>query len=194
MQYASGVWTLEGDLMQVRNGLTRSRSSVTDHASAGSRELRKNDHINDIFNHKPREDKERRSARLHLSNASRQLSEEFRQNLQAFINRNPEVGKQLHRITLPGDEGEVKASPQLLRRKVGVYLQWLKIREKVSNEPIGDEESESPYQAIHRSNKDNELRQLFEQGDVRRAEISEHRRKNSPNYYYMVYPETYAFN
>lgn len=180
--------------MQIRSGLSRSRPAGADHASAGSRELRKTDHINDIFNHKPHEDKERRSAKLHLSNASKQISQEFRDGLRQFLKQNPEVGRQLHAITLPGDDGEASPSPQLLQRKVGAYLQWLTIREQNENQPIGDEESEAPYRAINDAGKDDELRELFERGNTRREEIRDHRRKNSPNYYYLVYPETYSFN
>jgi len=53
---------------------------------------------------------------------------------------------------------------------------------------------EIPYLSIHKQGKNDQIRSLHQEHHEVREQVRDHRKKDLPNYYYMIYPETYSFN
>ena len=76
-------------------------------------------------------------------------------------------------------------------RKLRSYLHWLKIHETREDEPS---EQEAPYLAIQNEGKDKEIQDIFSSYEEQRKQMQQEREKLAPSYYYLAYPEAYAFN
>lgn len=156
--------------------------------SEGSPKLRRSEMLADIFNNQE-SGKASGDVKVRLSNASRRLGEALRSRVDAFLKENKAVGKDLQAIELP--EESRGSSKHLAVRRMGMYLQWLRIREGDDSELS---EAEQPFEQLRSHGKDEEMRGLFQQYDDERQAIREQHKKQAPNYYYMAYPETYSFN
>lgn len=162
--------------------------------------IEKNDIISDIFNNRSDFNEEKREVKIRLSQTSQVLSHELKEEIQNFLSQNKELAKLFEQLSLPEEVYTHREKhSDLILRKVGTYLQWLKIREEnPSSDPLQKEEevnnSEKLYLAIHKHNKGELIKNIFDNNEEKRKSIQAHRNKHVPNYYYLVYPETYAFN
>jgi len=179
--------------MEIWSGVTRSTTSASEKRAGRSGRLRKSDHISDLFNHQPDEEKEKKGTRVHLSQASRVLTDQHRQKVTGFLKEHPELKKGLEQIPLPGVDEE-RPQGAMVGRQIRAYLQWLEIREKHGGAPLAEGESETPFLAVHQLGKDTELKQLMGERETAQKGVQDVRQKNNPNYYYLVYPEAYSFN
>lgn len=174
--------------MQIFNEIRRYQQPPSGGASEGTR-LRRSEMVADIFNNQD-SGKAAGEVKLRLSHASRKLGEDLRTRVQDFLKANKDLASDLNNIELPE---ESRGSPKHLAvRRMGMYLQWLRIRE--IDETAELSEAEQPLQQLRQHGKDEEMRGLFGEYDAQRKAIREQHQKQAPNYYYMAYPETYSFN
>jgi len=176
--------------MRIWSGMTQGAPRLSENKGSKSSSLKKSEIIADIFNHKPVESDERKSTKLHLSNTSKALHAQHCQEVRDFLKENETVESQLREIELdPEGSGSGDA---VMTRKLGSYVSWLRIREHASEDSSAA--GEAPYRAIHAEGKDEEIKALVDGNEQRRQKINADRKQFMPNYYYMVYPETYSFN
>lgn len=187
--------------MQVRRHAQGSRSRLNPFFSGlskerkeGVRDLQKADVINDIFNNRAESNDEKKDVKLRLSQTSRFLFHELKEKIHFFLEENKKIFQSLEKIPLPESEYTHRnQNSDLTMRKLSSYLHWLEIQ-KSSGGKQEHTESEKPYIDIHKEGKDEEIKEIFTENEAKRKEIQQQRSKNVPNYYYLVYPETYAFN
>jgi len=179
--------------MQVSSSASRSSVRVSERKGSEVSGLRKSEIIADIFNHRPDDSGAKRDVRVYLSHASRALNAEFHGEVSAFLKQNPKIEKNLSRIELSGEGWERVRPEQLIMRRLVAYVNWLKIREHCQEEfAVGDQND--VYMAIHSEGQDERIKVLVAANDARREAVETKRKRYFPNYYYMMYPETYAFN
>jgi hypothetical protein len=176
--------------MRISSGL-RSLNSRLPQGTQGKESLEKTEIVADLFNNPLSQKDSQGDSKLRLSNASRLMREELKNRTDKFLKENPNISKHLGEIHLEASAySKIDPNSQPLR-KITNYLHWLRIHEESEGEPT---EQEAPYLAIHQEEKDNELRELFEQQETKRIELKKERAKLAPSYYYLAYPEAYAFN
>lgn len=166
--------------------LTKSKEGEAEKLSG----LKKSEVINDLFNNR-RNSEQEKEAFIQLSKTSKNLQQNLEDRLKDFFKKEKELAKLMEKMPLSEGLFQNKGGTNLLR-KTRAYLQWVKIHQETIEEPAEEE----PHLAleIHKMGKDPEIKALFEENDVLRQRINEQRKKNTLNYYYMVYPETYSFN
>ncbi len=120
---------------------------------------------------------------------------ELHKDIKDFLSFNKELHSNLEEIELPeNDYIYMHNKGQLTMRKMGAYLRWLEIKDKHGDEEFNKEFEGTPYDSIHNLNKDDEIKKIYEENEEHRKAIQQERSKEVPNYYYLVYPETYSFN
>jgi hypothetical protein len=175
--------------MRIWSNTGHRASRLAENQSSKSSALKKSEIIADIFNHKPPDTEDKRDAKLHLSNTSKALQAQYRSEVSAFLKENASIQEHLSKIEL---EGEKASSEALMSRKLGAYVNWLRIRQNAGENLNSG--ADAPYQAIHNIGKDEEIKAIVENNEERRQQVNAARKAFMPNYYYMVYPETYSFN
>ena len=166
----------------------------------------------DLFNNETdgQEEKEKKSVKLRLTRTSQALVEELKEAVHTFLVQNKDITKLLDGVSLPENEYLVPLKEtDLSLRKIRAYVNWLYMRGMVSHEkqelpaqgltPAAElsaveDTSNDPYLAIHEKGKDEEIKAIFAHHENRQVSIKDSRRRLVLNYYYLVYPETYAFN
>lgn len=157
------------------------------------------DIVNDIFNNRKEKKDDGQNVKLRISQASQALSNNLKEEISKFLSQNKSLAGHLEKIELPGQEfNQSRRNSDFAIRKLNMYLQWLQIREGGENMERAPQEetgsAEAPYLAIHQENKDQEIQDIFSRNEDMRVSLQEDRSKSVPNYYYLVYPETYSFN
>ncbi|MFT4552106.1 MAG: hypothetical protein ACI9S8_000728 [Chlamydiales bacterium] len=186
--------------LDVKNRKLDSRSPVSDQGKSEFLEsLKRTDLVNDIFNNRKEKKDDGQNVKLRISQSTRALSNNLKKDIADFLSQNKELSIHLEKLELPGQEYNQKnKNSDFNIRKLNMYMQWLQIREGGENvEGASKEEihsSEAPYMAIHQIGKDQEIRDIFSSNEDMRISLQENRSKSVPNYYYLVYPETYSFN
>lgn len=177
--------------MRIGSGL-RNTGSRLPSTSSSVTEMRKSEVVADLFNHQPPgDDEELSSVRVHLSYASRLLNEEFKQNVQGFLDQHRELATEVDKIQL-AEEESVKGD--LTVRKLRSYLTWSEIHGPEKEESPEISAQEKPYFAIRALDQEQQIQKISQENDDKREGIKANRKKHLPSYYYMVYPETYSFN
>lgn len=184
-------------LMQIRNNALQKRTNrCLSHKSIKQDDqkekltgLYKSDVIGDIFNNRQENNEEKRHVKVCISQTSQLLANDLKKDFENFLGKNKEVAKLLKNIQIPENEYTCQAkNSDLSIRKIRSYLRWLQFKEK-NKSP-----ENKTYLSIHELNKDEDIKAIFIKNDTKRKDIHANRCKNIPNYYYLVYPETYAFN
>lgn len=172
--------------MRIFGGLQRNRGSYDLNSREGQR-LAKSDLIGDLFNNRSA-GVDGHDVKVRLSRTSRRLSQQLHEKVEDFLSTHDEISEELSRVPLDED-GELSTKS----RQLAAYLRWLEIR-RGNFEEEAVSEGEQPYLKIHRLGKDEEMRSIYHEFHESRLQHQEARRRNAPNYYYLAYPETYAFN
>ncbi|MDF2549810.1 MAG: hypothetical protein K0S07_877 [Chlamydiales bacterium] len=159
-------------------------------AQAKMLDLRPSDLIEDLFNNRESQN-EQSPVKLRLSKSSRFLLANLKKNVDQFLDTNRSVAKEFDRIR--ETDVVLKKEYQNLR-KMSRYLQWLKIHEITPETERRELESHPAFMKIHKEGKDGQIKEIFETYEKERQMLKDQQQRNSPNYYYLVYPATYAFN
>ena len=150
--------------------------------------LKKSDLMADIFNNNISERGEKRDARLNISRSSQALVEDFKRDVVEFLSHNKDVAKELKNVELSEDGAGNNDFPE---RKMRLYIAWLS-GQGASKE--GSLEEEDAFLAVHRLGKDKEIIAIYEDHERKVLSLRSSMIKNSPTYYYQVFPEAYSFN
>lgn len=186
--------------MRILSHLQSNRSQHTKTSSSSGKksqvkDLRKSDLIADMFNNHTDAKEEKRTAKVRLSRTSQALSHELQQAIHYFLQKNKTLAKHVNAIELPeSDSPFVHATADLSVRKLNVYKQWLDMRELDEGVDEIELPSDSPFYKIQDEGKDQEILDLYHNHHERQAEIKASRSKTILNYYYLLFPEAYAFN
>ncbi len=183
--------------MKIRSQLksTDSRYASSDKNLPG---LNKTDVVGDLFNNRRHSKEERSDVKVRLSRTSHALNHDLQKNIKEFLGKNSKLSKLINELPLP--ENEIHSNLRtnaLLTRKLSSYHRWLKFSEQQTNsemEPGSEIEEDSHFLAIQQMKKDEEIKEIFSLNKEKYKAIQSHRSKESPNYYYLVHPETYSFN
>lgn len=148
-------------------------------------QLQKADHISDIFNHRPKDEGEKKGAHVHLSNASCSLHEQLGVSIKKLLKKNPDLAAALDHIPLPEhDHLSLQAS---FVAKARSYVSWVQQKQETGG---GD----AVYQQVQKQDPDSLLEKIFHSFTQKKEQMVKERQQALPNYYYLVYPETYSFN
>ena len=79
-------------------------------------------------------------------------------------------------------------------RKLSAYRLWLHIQNTQEEPKKNHNQADTPFLAVYEQDKDNKIENIYQQHEKKRSQIHAERTKNIPNYYYVLFPETYAFN
>jgi hypothetical protein len=156
--------------------------------------LKKSDHLADLFNNYSDKEDEKKHARVRLSRASRSLSHHFQEEVHHFLKQEKAVAKAIEAITLAEEDSPQPMQRNLTMRKLTAYWQWLQTKDSLEEGQELQEEEGNPFQSLHQLGKDQEIKELYANDEKRHREVLEERQKSHPNYYYLVFPETYSFN
>jgi hypothetical protein len=149
--------------------------------------LRKGEILADLFNNQDAEDAQQ-PVRVRLSHLSRALMEELHRDLKQLFAENDGLEAALNQVEVQDEEWVDARRVDLSLRKLGAYLRWLDMGQ------LSEGGVPEAYTTVHRLGKDEELRTIVDRNLQRRQEAIQERGRHAPNYYYSVYPETYAFN
>lgn len=189
--------------MQVpRAGSIGSLGSGAVNGKGSSRKMSAAEVTADIFNNAHDPEDEKRDVKLRLSNTVRFMNNELRKDIKKFLVDNRVIAKELDKIEVPENEYTPSYDKSdLTIRKLGMFLRWLNIQENHNEEKGSAEEKDSEpnpldesFRKIHKENKSKEILKIYQDFDAKRKELHFSRKKTVPNYYYLVYPETYSFN
>lgn len=154
---------------------------------SGVKGLKKSEMIADLFNNKEGEGEEKQSVKLRLSHASRALISELRKNVHDLIQSHSSLASALDAVEFPDEEwSSPSSSSDLSVRKVAAYLRWKELG--------SPQEGSDGFEAISAAGADEEIQKIFEENWKKHEELRSMRSSTAPNYYYLVYPETYSFN
>ena len=179
-----------------------SSHSASSSSASGSKALKKSEIIDDLFNNKSKKNDRDWAVKVRLSKSSKLLAYKLQERVANFLEKNKDLSSNLQKIQLPNEQEQEfsynrRQNLPLQVRKLKSYLNWVDILDK-KNEKLdskgGEESLEAPYMRVHKEGKSEEVRALFSDHQALQSEVKDQRRKNIPNYYYMIHPETYAFN
>ncbi|MBB64192.1 MAG: hypothetical protein CMO81_03940 [Waddliaceae bacterium] len=173
--------------MEIRSGYGRADKGQTAQGSKAGK-MRSAELVSDLFNNQGQKDDDQRPIRVRLSHGSRILKESFQQDLEQLFKESPDLKERFDQVDLGSEEQRGK---DLLFRKVQAYMRWMGIREK---EGVEEGDESHAFSKISELGKDEELKALMDNMETHRKEIAQARQRQNPNYFYMVYPETYSFN
>ncbi len=150
--------------------------------------LKKSELLSDLFNNSAPKEEEGGSARLRISYSSKALYGHLKKNVMGFLQHHKPFAIDLEEIPL-GEEVDESSLPSGDRqvRKLMVYHQWLTVGGET-------EVQEPPFKELQEHQLDEKVKELFQEHAGYQKEILEKRKKSTPNYYYLVHPETYSFN
>lgn len=143
--------------------------------------------IDDIFNNKS--PTEEGTVKLRLSHTATALYDELKDRVNTFLSKNKKLQAAVEKIPLPESKySQTSPSADLNVRKLATYARWLK------TPPQEGQEVPAEYKSVQEEQKDPEISELFNTHEEDRKAMEESRKKQSPNYFYLIYPETYSFN
>ena len=103
------------------------------------------------------------------------------------------MAKAINNIPIPENSYTLKAKDSALHmRKLYSYYSWLNINKNLE-EPFVTQDSQ-PFMELQALQKDKEIISIYENIESYHQVLQENRQKNTPNYYYNMYPESYSFN
>ncbi len=180
-----------------RSTPTKIERKKKERSNSGGLELAKNELIADIFNNKPSDKEQKKDSKIRLSHTSSALHQELVNEVKLLLNNDKGLAKAVDEIPLP-DNGYISLShnSDLTIRKLSAYNLWLRIMAENTSEEESVEENEelAPFLSLQARGKDNEIKSIYEENQAKRLRLNAERAKDAPNYYYAIYPETYAFN
>jgi hypothetical protein len=163
-----------------------------------SRELDAADLVGDIFNNRTGDD-EKEEVKLRLSRTSYVLTEDLHRSVREFLSENKEIAGHLEEVEVTGSMYTSRNKRgNFVLRKMNLYRQWLLINKEHSGGAVAEHEEvsnfEERFRAIHKVGKDEEIEAIYSRHSDKVNEVKELRKREVPNYYYIVYPEAYSFN
>ena len=162
-----------------------------------SSKLKKTDYIDDLFNNRNDVDEKnsrKQPARLYLSKASQLLRSNLKERITDFLASNRDIEKALQQIALPEEELSSKQLRSNIRR-LDLYANWLHIHENHTIDlPANVLEEETAYYVVHQLGKNEQIKAIYQQQQKDVDFVKQKQKQALPNYYYLTYPETYAFN
>lgn len=179
--------------MQIRSGQGRGLPNIHKKKEGEAEKLtglKKSEVIHDLFNNRGRDEKQHQ-IKIQLSQTSKSLSQDLEEKVFNFFRQEKKMASLVEQMPLGESPYQTKQSSNLLR-KTRAYLRWLEIHEN-KMDTLEESESNLPLE-IYKMGKDEELKSFFEENDTLRRQVNEQRKINTPNYYYLIYPETYSFN
>ncbi|MCB1135443.1 MAG: hypothetical protein KDK78_04155 [Chlamydiia bacterium] len=153
--------------------------------------LQRSEIIADIFNNEAEKGDKDRAVRVRISNMTRALIADLDGELRGVLSKHPDLAEKIEDIALPdGDWLESKRHPNLTVRKVGAYLRW----RQMQGDAEGVGEGDASFAAVRALGKDDELIAVYQRNLEKHQELRQLKGRSVPNYYYILYPETYSFN
>ncbi|MCH1429447.1 MAG: hypothetical protein L7U87_01685 [Chlamydiales bacterium] len=175
--------------MQIR-GLNSNASS---YVKSQNVDIKKNDAIDDLFNNSSSEEEDSSSIKLRLSKTLQNLQDHLVDEVDDFLGKNPTIKQQLEEVELPSNEyTRYFDGADFTLRKLKSYMAWQNIDKMSEQGTLVDETH--PFKQIEKEGKDEEIKKIFNSYEAQIKEVNEKRRQNTPNYYYLFFPETYNFN
>jgi hypothetical protein len=159
-----------------------------------SKKLGNPEFISDLFNNRKEHHDEESHTKIRLSYTVKAMLKEFEAKTEFFLNKEKKIAKALEKISLPENTyTTIQKHSNLNLRKLSSYLQWLSSYQTPPTKK-NTPRSEQPFIEIFNENKNATIKELFSELDQAHKKIQIQRKKNSPNYFYLNYPETYSFN
>ncbi|SCA58705.1 hypothetical protein AB751O23_AL_00050 [Chlamydiales bacterium SCGC AB-751-O23] len=175
--------------MQVKSLNTNSASYLKSKLG----DLKKNDAIEDLFNNSVKQEEDTPSIKLRLSSTLQSLQDQFSEEVEEFLGQNPKIKGQLKEVKLPSNEyTRYFEGADFTLRKLKSYLTWHEMEQTVEKSTAIN--PKHPFKEIQKEEKDEEIKSLFQEYNSRVEEVKQKRKQNTPNYYYLFFPETYNFN
>lgn len=147
--------------------------------------------VEDIFGKSATKDTSSKAVKIKLSKTFQQMSSQYQKEIENFLKDHPTIKEKIEKISLsqgmfsPECEGA-----NLTFRKVASYLSWTSLakRDFSQTEPL---EQERIYLEIQSIDKEENLKKIYEKYDQKRLNLHQQFLKESPNYFYRVFPEVY---
>lgn len=155
--------------------------------------LKKSELLSDLFNNSTPKNEANGSVRLRISHTSKALYKKLKVQIKEFLSQNKEISKAIDEIPIDVEEGRAVSEADLTVRRFTAYHQWLGIQDQENSPPTEDEES-APFNRVQKENKDKAIRSIFQKHTEQQKAAVSGRLRASPNYYYIIHPETYSFN
>ena len=154
--------------------------------------LKNSEIIDDLFNNYNDPSDKKKDSRVRLSNTTKVIYARIREEVKKLL-VDKQMAKAINNIPIPENSYTLKAKDSALHmRKLYSYYSWLNINKNLE-EPFVTQDSQ-PFMELQALQKDKEIISIYENIESYHQVLQENRQKNTPNYYYNMYPEAYSFN